>query len=446
MISRRTRCLLLISLCFLWTSAGYLSWLYRLLELLDGQGAELTAEVLGYLLQAAGLGLAALCVRRGGRMAGRAAFSAVIGLDAVFTALSLLLPGQQSVLVCGGGMNLLHGVIAGFYLDRLSHAADWEHRARTFGLAYSAATLVCWLLGRFGGGSFLASRGAVGVYAALALLTVLLLRIENPTTPDNSESRDDAPRGRLIALAAAAVMLLSLVKGMGFSFPSKELRQGIDLELSRVFYAVGLVAAGFLSDRERRYGAVCCAAALCVPFVTISLAGQLGPSIAFWIISYLLQGFFTVFRVILFCDIAQKDARLRPVAGFGLLFGRVGDALGALASIALISHPAALMVLTAALFVPAMLIFFLLYRQLYTPPPLPAKSEQQQFYDFAARYDLSSREQEVLRLILEGRSTQEMAGLLYVTESTIKFHIHNLLKKTKCAHRVALVAHYQQTQ
>ena len=51
------------------------------------------------------------------------------------------------------------------------------------------------------------------------------------------------------------VFLLSLVKNLGFSFPSADVALGISLELSRVFYAAGLVIAGIVGDRERKYGA-----------------------------------------------------------------------------------------------------------------------------------------------------------------------------------------------
>ena len=88
---------------------------------------------------------------------------------------------------------------------------------------------------------------------------------------------------------------------------------------------------------------------------------------------------------------------------------------------------------------------FLLYQRVYLPVPLKVKSEQERFDSFAAQYELSSREREILQLILTGQSNPEMAGNLYISESTVKFHIHNLLKKTGCENRVSLVALYRST-
>ena len=101
--------------------------------------------------------------------------------------------------------------------------------------------------------------------------------------------------------------------------------------------------------------------------------------------------------------------------------------------------------LAAVLFAVTILAFFLLYHRVYLPAPIEAKSEQERFDSFAARYELSSREREILQLILAGQSNPEMAGNLYISESTVKFHIHNLLKKTECETRVSLVALYRST-
>lgn len=64
------------------------------------------------------------------------------------------------------------------------------------------------------------------------------------------------------------------------------------------------------------------------------------------------------------------------------------------------------------------------------------------FEDFAIQHDLSARERAVLRLALAERSNAEIAQTLFVSESTIKYHMHNLLKKTGCKSRVDLMARY----
>ena len=64
------------------------------------------------------------------------------------------------------------------------------------------------------------------------------------------------------------------------------------------------------------------------------------------------------------------------------------------------------------------------------------------FHQYAAQHDLSQRECEVFRLLLDEKSNPEIAELLFVSDSTVKYHIHNLLKKTGCRNRVDLIRTY----
>lgn len=65
--------------------------------------------------------------------------------------------------------------------------------------------------------------------------------------------------------------------------------------------------------------------------------------------------------------------------------------------------------------------------------------------EVATRYpawwgELSSREQEVARLLTEGASNRDIAGCLFIALSTVKDHVHSILQKSACARR-GQVAH-----
>jgi DNA-binding CsgD family transcriptional regulator len=85
-----------------------------------------------------------------------------------------------------------------------------------------------------------------------------------------------------------------------------------------------------------------------------------------------------------------------------------------------------------------------LFPNVYAPEPTIVYKEVSRTSDsdrlgrFAQYYDLSRREREVLDQVLASRTNVEAAELLYVSESTIKFHIRNLLRKTGCRNRVEL--------
>ena len=294
------------------------------------------------------------------------------------------------------------------------------------------------------------------------------------------------------------MFLFSLEKNLGFNFPSADIAAGVNLELSRTVYATGLIAAGLISDRSRKSGAVCAFAALITPFIMLSLSGETISSTIFWGLDYFFYGFFSVYRILLFSDLAagnlsghaaahadgpEGSADLpqntdtyaglslsadRParstdttvstgtptapcplyLAALGLLYGRLGDAVGTLYSTGLRNRTALLVIITTLFFALSVFVFFRLYQLLYMPVLVQRlrgthKSPQQQFEDFSGRYQLTVRERSVLRLVLEEKTNAEIANELYISESTVKFHIHNLLKKTDCSNRINLYAKYR---
>ena len=52
---------------------------------------------------------------------------------------------------------------------------------------------------------------------------------------------------------------------------------------------------------------------------------------------------------------------------------------------------------------------------------------------------LTKREQQVVAVLLEGRSNREIARRLGITEGTVKIHLHNVFQKTGVIRRVALI-------
>lgn len=57
-------------------------------------------------------------------------------------------------------------------------------------------------------------------------------------------------------------------------------------------------------------------------------------------------------------------------------------------------------------------------------------------------YKLSNREAEVLRLVVRGKSNQEIADELFLAVGTVKTQIHNILVKTEQQNRTTLILHF----
>lgn len=247
-------------------------------------------------------------------------------------------------------------------------------------------------------------------------------------------------------MALCVPMVCSAVNGMGGYFTAADVSKALNPAFTRAFYAVGLIAAGYINDRDRRMGAVCCVAVLIFPFVGLALRYEVGVSVFLSIVSYIFYGFFSVYRVVLFADIASKRSSLMPLAVFGLMAGRVGDALGTFGGVMLGENQVVLTCLNVAVFVAVTLLVFALYQKLYMAP-LPERQNMEALLNaFESRYKFTQRQCEIFRLVVRGCSNTEISSELFLSESTVKFHMKNILKLTGKANRMELVASFKSGQ
>lgn len=452
----------IIGLCFLLTASGWLSWEYHLMTQIPAVETDLWTMAAGYFLQAAGIGLFSVLLRAGEDRADHV-LSAALVLHMICMIPAVISPHVAGTLVFGCLMSLFCGVIAGYYLYDLAKNCREDQKAFVFGAGYSISILVQWILSLIG-------EGAVYYSAKILVICLLLTAAVFCVRPnkgvkrevEESEQRETekesaagtpvqegskpgeqkkAVSEKLLLTAGILVLLFSVVNSCGFSFPSAEIGNSVNVELSRLVYAGGLLIAGFAADRNRKYGAVCALAALMIPFIILSLQGEAVPSLIFWLLSYFAFGFYSVYRIILFSDLASKT-NLLYISGFGLMIGRCGDVLGEIACISLREHLVALVVLTAVLFAVTVAVFIVAYQLLYMPEAVVQQSEKEKFYRFSLSHDLSSRERDVLRLLLEEKTNAEIADVLSISENTVKFHVRNLLQKTGCRNRKDLLAAY----
>lgn len=449
---RALRCFALISFSFFLTSSGYLSWLYHLMPLVSERHTDLLSMTAGYAAQAAGILLFSILIRRRADLIGRSLYALLMILFFICLIPSVLSASAAGTIVFGLLLNLCCGLIAGYYLYALSLCADASLRGRIYGYGYAVSALLTWFLSLAGRGSFIRSSWVLLLYAAAAALCAWLGTLpgaentaeENENAGKNVKKDSPASGSRLdrkvLFLTACTLFLICLVKSLGFGFPSADVHSGISIELSRLVYAAGLICAGLLNDRSRRYGAVCTLAALVTPFLMLTLARESVSHIILWNIDYLAFGFFSVYRVLLFTDLADRQ-KLPCLAGAGLMIGRLGDALGNLLNHLLRSHTTALVLIASFLFALTVVLFVRMFQDLYLPAA-QQKSDREIFEHFAVRHDLSVREKEVLRYLLDGCTNSEIAEKLFVSESTVKFHVHNLLQKTGCSGRAQLRSRY----
>ena len=439
----------LICLSFLLMTTGYLAWLQNLRALAEASLVEALSLVCAYLAQAVGVGAYMFVMRMWGTEKASRLTYAALGLQLLLQVPAIVLANLALVIVSGLFANVLYGVVLGHYLVALCTLVSRERRGTVFGCAYGASTILTWLLSLVGEGVLVEGVPSIVCCCVMgagvaALMHALPLPLE--TGEPSRQEVDDATQMRTLAIMCAAIALVCLVKNACFAFPVSDLDSGISLELTRVLYGLGLVLFGAISDYNRRLGLVACAISLVLPFCMLALSGAGSPAVVLWLLGYLLTSIYTLFGVLLAADYAEDVAR--PwLSCLGLLLHRVGLALGSGLALALAANPQLLIAVTAVLLIATALIVIVLDQRLFAhkaeiakaePPEPPEERERRQLERFSSAYGLSAREREVLPLLVSGKTNAEIAAELFVTERTVKFHVHNIMEKTDCPSRLAV--------
>ena len=68
------------------------------------------------------------------------------------------------------------------------------------------------------------------------------------------------------------------------------------------------------------------------------------------------------------------------------------------------------------------------------------------FLHFASRYQLTSREQDILRILLTDKNNQEISDALFISIGTVKTHVHNIFQKVNVTKRSQLLKVYFEYQ
>lgn len=88
-----------------------------------------------------------------------------------------------------------------------------------------------------------------------------------------------------------------------------------------------------------------------------------------------------------------------------------------------------------------------LFRLRHDTPPIPKASDQERYItaNFALYCDrnaLTTREQDILRAIIDGKDNQNIASEMHLALGTVKSHTHNIFKKTGTKTRQELLQQF----
>lgn len=70
--------------------------------------------------------------------------------------------------------------------------------------------------------------------------------------------------------------------------------------------------------------------------------------------------------------------------------------------------------------------------------------ENNHFYQFIKLYNLTTREQDILKYLIEDKNYQEISDILIISVGTVKTHVHNIYQKINVAKRSQLIQKYNE--
>lgn len=432
---------LVAALSVFWTGAGYINWLYGLLLHFSPQFIDITANIVDYLCQAAGIAAFALYLRKHPDRMIRTFVFAIIA-ELVFMTAAVLMPIPVPKLLIGFGMDVFCGMLIGGYITIITNFCDSYGIA--YGIACSVGGILSYLImfpleGRLYTGDL-----ANFVYLATAVALIVMI-ISIKTDKDKSGLTDLAGIDKkTIFICSGFVLLTCATMNLGYMNPAADISGGeISLELARAFSALGMIIAAIVITYSRQSGLILCLCSVINPFICMALINATSLKMPLWILTYIFTGFYSIFCTVLFADIAKKHGLW--IAGFGMMFRRLGEIIGSGAGMLLLGHSVVLVIVNAVLFVFTFFVAAEVWKILYDRPKASMndntshiKNEDELFDDFTMKYGISDREKDVLRCIFEGSTNLEIAGKLFITENTVKFHIKNILKKTENSNRAEL--------
>lgn len=440
------------------TSTAFISWYYKIASLYPSKGTDFIAEVLVYLIHIIGMLIFSFGIKKRPDVVLRKEnFILCIGLWYILSLLSVVTDSVPLVMGLGLAASVLTGMLFGYYLTALAAGVN-KRRGLLFGGAGAVSSIASFLISLPMKGTFIFSNAIWIVYLIFVIISALcacfiftgkeqgdfLDREEISASPADSESDLGTIRTYLI-FCAVIIVLLSMVGNMGFYFPSADITQaGVNLEFSRAFYSIGLIIAGLVYDKNSKAALILCSSTILFPIVSLMLMDQIRASAVIWVMAYIILGFVSVSRALMFVVPASSKPKLLFLAPIGFALARLGEALGSTLGILLTPHRLVHIIVTSAVCICTMVAFFFLldYSFRHEIKQLMAAwgpKEKDTSVDI-----LSQREHEVLQMLLDGKTYREIASDLYISENTVKYHVKNIYKKYGCSSRKELIQKYNE--
>lgn len=438
-------CLSILTAIYSCGTLLYYSQSFLLFKFYD---AGIVTEMLSgwnYLAQAAGMILFAFLFIRVNGISGKKKFQAVISLTLLpIITVSVFTQSGPILILMMILLNLAIGLLTAFAFSLIASYITEKRFVICFAGAYSIGGMLTCLICRLNEEIMISffiiilSCVCVGIISALILF---YKDIDPAVTDHNTESISLGIKNSNIVLLHLIIALMAMIFALGSNDPILvESGSRIELIYTRIFYAGGLMLAAIIFDKNHTIGSICALASIIYPIMIIILYKELPIHYIAIALIDTFTGFYSVFRV--GYNISIASVKGKPyIASLGLCISRIFEGIMSVCLAVLGFDRLTDFIIAGVLFIPLMILFcYMLTKNtessdiVIAETNIPDASEEPKF-SFAEIYHLTRREEQISGYLAENKTNSEIAEILFVSESTVRFHVSNILKKTGLKNR-----------
>ena len=440
-------CLFILAAIYSCGTLLYYSQTFLLFKFYDNEIVKAMLSGWNYLAQAAGIILFVLLFKFFHGISGKRKFQ-------VLTSLFLPLIMSVSVFTHSGAililmmilLNLIVGVLTAFAFSLIASYIAERRIALCFAGSYSIGGIITCIVCRLNEKIMVSfyviilSCVFVGIISALILL---YKDIDLSLAVSNAESSFSGTNKFDIWVLYLIIALMAMIFALGANDPALvESGSKISLIYTRFFYAGGLMLAAVIFDKNHTIGGICALTSILYPIMIIILYKEMPIHYIPVALTDTFLGFYAVFRAGIFMSLASGKRKFY-IAPLGLCISRIIEGIVSVFLVLFGTDRLVCFIIAGVLFVPLIMLFCYMLTK-YTRQPETTMVvyenntsglEEISSLSFAEIYHLTRREEEISSFLAANKTNGEIADLLFVSESTVRFHVSNILKKTGLKNR-----------
>lgn len=415
--------ILILGIGFLWCSFIYLTQEMHLLNYMTDLHVNIVDMLFGSFAMALGIFIFSVLYKKNRNVK---KIYILFSLISILLSISFYLIEEKITLSCILCLICFLGTAGygvGYHFSLVSSNVEKEYRGRVFAIGYTIGSIETYLI------TLLPSKLYETYYSLIFSIPLILLNIILINKYGNlkqiKEEKSNLIQKKYIYISILLILLMAIVTSFSSNmFALKALNVKTNFAYSRVYYAIGLIIAGYLADKKNEYIEVATIISLFYPLIAPLLLKEKISFILLYSLNYMFLGFFAVFRTTLFMNLKEKRQNYIYLAGFGLMISRIVEGLLVWINLYL-NFNYLFLIISSIVVLSIILTIYLLYY-----PKRINKSNEDIIKEISVEYKLSSQESRVLELLVNDFTNQEIADKLFISINTVRNHIANIYKKT----------------